>query len=115
MIAKGRDAFGWMSRGENNGHTHLTDEQVLDIRRQLAAGVTQREVAEQYQITQTNVSAINVGKSWTHLLPDDYTPAKGRCNQHTANIKTGRSWKHLWNDAPTESLNRRSVTATTEQ
>jgi hypothetical protein len=46
MIAKGRDAYDWAGRGENNGLTHLTDEQVLDIRRKLATGMTQREVAE---------------------------------------------------------------------
>jgi hypothetical protein len=89
MIAKGRDSFDWMSRGENNGHTHLTDEQVMDIRRKLAAGMTQGEVGEQYLIGQTTVSHINLGNTWTHLLPDDYAPVEQRrpCGEDHARHK----------------------------
>jgi hypothetical protein len=75
MIAKGRDSFAWMSCGENNGHTHLTDEQVLDIRRKCAAGMTHNEIAEQYQVCRQTIDDINNGNRWTHLLPDDYAPA----------------------------------------
>jgi predicted DNA-binding protein YlxM (UPF0122 family) len=75
MIAKGRDAFSWMNRGELSGHTHLTNEQVLEIRRKCAAGMTHDEIAEQYQIERQAVSNINSGKTWAHLLPDDYMPA----------------------------------------
>ena len=75
MIAKGRDSFGWMSRGENNGHTHLTDEQVLDIRRKCVAGLTHDEIAEQYQVGRKTVDDINNGTRWAHLLPRDCEPA----------------------------------------
>ena len=45
MIAKGKDSFGWMNRGQLNGQARLTDEQVLDIRRKCATGMTHAQIA----------------------------------------------------------------------
>lgn len=63
MAKKGR----WKNKvfeGEQNGFAKLTEVQVLEIR---ATGGLQREIAEQYGITQTAVSAIKRRAAWRHL------------------------------------------------
>lgn len=54
-------------RGERNGSAVLTAEQALEVRRQLAAGATQRVVAAAFGIGQAQVSRIKTGRKWAHL------------------------------------------------
>jgi hypothetical protein len=59
--AKGRS---WSPVGERQGASKLTAADVLAIR---ADGRSQSVIAGEYGITQSNVSAIKLRKSWTHL------------------------------------------------
>lgn len=56
--AKGRNAD---RRGENNTQARLTDEQVNEIRKMCANGITQRKIAEKFGISQQHVSGIKRG------------------------------------------------------
>lgn len=47
----------------------LTEEQVRDIRRLYSAGkLMQREIAQQYGISRSNVSLIVNRKAWSHVV-----------------------------------------------
>lgn len=50
--------------GEGNGQARVTKAQVGQIRRRYAAGALQRELAEEFGIAQSQVSAIVRGKAW---------------------------------------------------
>ena len=53
-------------RGERNGQTKLTDEDVLAIRAEYATGtVTQRDIARRYSVSQTHVGQIVRGSRRT--------------------------------------------------
>jgi len=45
-------------RGENHGMAKLTDAEVREIRKRLAAGSKQREVATAFGVSQAHVSKI---------------------------------------------------------
>jgi hypothetical protein len=71
MMHKGRQGNrGWTfklpghSRGENNQACKLTPDEVRAIRKDIR---TQGMVAQQYKISQTQVSHIKLLKSWRHL------------------------------------------------
>ena len=53
--------------GENNGRVKLTESDVQEIRRLYAGGWFQREIAGDYGIHQTHVSAICRGHRWKHI------------------------------------------------
>lgn len=55
-----------MERGQAGGQK-LDHQTVRDIRRLLAGGVKQTEIAASYNVTQQNVSMIATGKSWGWL------------------------------------------------
>lgn len=57
---KGRNAN---RRGENNTQARLTDSQVVEIRELCAAGLSQRQIAERFGISQQHVSQIKTGKN----------------------------------------------------
>lgn len=59
--------FGRDTRGEKNSRAKLTEEQIKEIRALLQQRVAQRLIAEQFKISQSLVSAINVRKSWGHI------------------------------------------------
>lgn len=62
--AKGRAN---MPRGEAAGQAKLTEDQVRDIRRRVAAGETQRRVAAEYGISQPAVGYIVRRMTWSHV------------------------------------------------
>jgi hypothetical protein len=62
MVAKGRSP-----RGERQGRSKLTAEQVHAIRRALADGVTQKELARQYGCSPSNIGLIRHGTNWSWL------------------------------------------------
>jgi hypothetical protein len=66
LVSKGRNATV-RAYGEAGGSSKLTNDQVMDIRRQRAAGVRSRVLADRYGISRTNVRLIVIGKSWSHL------------------------------------------------
>lgn len=53
--------------GSTHGQAKLADSDVLEIRRRLAVGESQRSVAKDFKITQAMVSSIHLRKRWTHL------------------------------------------------
>lgn len=63
------DALGRSQQavGERNGATRLTTATVLAIRERVAAGATQKEVAEEYGLSKQTVNAIVLRHSWRHL------------------------------------------------
>jgi hypothetical protein len=62
MATKGRSAWGG-----SNSRAKLTAPQVHQIRELLAAGVLQREIAQQFDVSRPTVSDIKRGRSWYQL------------------------------------------------
>ena len=60
-----------LQRGQPKGQEHsqakLTEDQVREILRRLAAGERQQDLAEAFGVTPSNVSHIKRGVSWAHL------------------------------------------------
>lgn len=54
-------------RGSKNGHSRLTEYQVIEIRRMLTDGQTQRAVAAEFGVSQYAIWAISTRKRWTHV------------------------------------------------
>jgi len=68
MLAKGRGrVWGGAYPGERNHAAKLTEEQVLEIRRLHASGVTGTALAERYGVSNTNISYIVKRKKWAHI------------------------------------------------
>ncbi|WNN95988.1 helix-turn-helix DNA binding domain protein [Arthrobacter phage Hirko] len=53
-------------RGSDRPAAKLTDPQIVEIRQAYAHGARQRELAEQYGVTQGLVSGIVNGRRWRH-------------------------------------------------
>ena len=62
-----RNAKGRQAKGVGNGTHKLTVDQVLEIRRLVAGGMTQSDVASHYGVTRRLVNFIINGKLWTHI------------------------------------------------
>lgn len=54
-------------RGEANGQSKLTEDDVLGVRAARAAGETEVSIARRYHVSQTTISHIVRGKKWAHL------------------------------------------------
>lgn len=61
-------------RGMENGHSKLTDDQVLAIRRERQAGETMAVLAHRYSTTAGNIHAIVHRRTWTHLSEENRQP-----------------------------------------
>lgn len=64
-VARGK--FNLPENGENHPCTVLTAERVSEIKRLSALGASNKELAEKFHVTHSNISAIILGKSWTHI------------------------------------------------
>lgn len=67
MVQKGRNSKGkpQIHLGEQNGNHKLTTEQVISIRERYAAGgITQKELAQEFEISPTQLSRIVRGLFW---------------------------------------------------
>lgn len=62
MARKGRSA-----RGEQSGLANVTENIVRAIRTRRAEGVSLKQLAEEYKMSQGNVSMIANGRSWAHV------------------------------------------------
>lgn len=58
---------GTYQRGEQAGFVKLTETQVKSIRRLVAKGFTQREVARRFNVSNENVSLIIRRRTWRHV------------------------------------------------
>jgi hypothetical protein len=64
MVAKGRSTFG-----ERNAGAKLTGAQVGAIRQRWSEGVTQTQLATEYDVSQSLISLLVRGVRWRHLKP----------------------------------------------
>lgn len=55
------------STGEQNNNSKLTDEKVLQIKKLLAKGFFQKEIALMFNVGLATISAIKTGRNWKHL------------------------------------------------
>jgi hypothetical protein len=58
---------GPRARGSSNGASVLTEDDVRRLRELVAAGVTQRNIAQEYGIAPATVSRIVTRKLWSHI------------------------------------------------
>jgi hypothetical protein len=66
MMRKGRWKREWKI-GEGSSRAKLTDDNVREIRRLRAQGVTIREVAKRFGVTTGPIDQIMSGKRWSHV------------------------------------------------
>jgi len=63
-----RDAKGRQPVGINNGRAKLTEEDVIEIKTRLAAGLeTQQVIANDFNVNHQQISRIKNGKLWKHI------------------------------------------------
>jgi hypothetical protein len=65
-VAKGRQDHAKPARGEHHGRTKLTEQDVREIRA-LHGVIIQRDVAQMYGISKSQVERIQYGKSWVSI------------------------------------------------
>ena len=53
--------------GSENNNAKITDDEILQIRACLAAGISQSKIAKAFGIHQGHVSRIKLGKVWSHV------------------------------------------------
>lgn len=58
------------AKGTQKGTAKLTDDQVLEIRAKLAAGVQGKALATEYEVGKATISVIKNAKGWTHLATE---------------------------------------------
>lgn len=66
---------GTHKRGSGIGNSRLTERDVHNIRKRIAAGEGNRSIAADYNIHHASISCIRVGKSWSWLD----TPEEEQC------------------------------------
>jgi predicted XRE-type DNA-binding protein len=65
---KDRERNGKTSKGEHRPASKLTQEDIIKIRRLHELGMySQREIADMFNVHQTKISQIVLGKSWNHV------------------------------------------------
>jgi hypothetical protein len=67
MVQKGRAGSG---RGELNPYAKLTERDVVEIRRRVSAGETQKSVAHEYEVDIATINKIVHRKTWPHVCED---------------------------------------------
>ncbi len=56
-----------VKRGAEHPSSKLTEEQILTIFQYLRQGLTQKSIAQIFGVTNSMISSIKTGKSWSHL------------------------------------------------
>ena len=64
---------GRMLRGEQDGNSKLTEEEVLEIRKMYAEGYTQQELADEFGVSVSQINNIVNRKNWAWLPEEDET------------------------------------------
>lgn len=68
MTAKGRGKqLSDGRKGEQNGNHRLKKEQVIEIKKGLKAGESQRGMARKFGVSKTLIYYIRLGKTWAHI------------------------------------------------
>ena len=55
------------NRGQRQWKAKLTDTDVIAIKKLLISGISQRQIAQQFNVHPTTISCIAVGKTWRHI------------------------------------------------
>ncbi|AEW47209.1 putative endonuclease [Bacillus phage BCP78] len=55
------------TKGERNGFSKLTEKDVIGIKKLLAKGKYQKEIASMYNVARSTITAINKGDTWSHI------------------------------------------------
>jgi hypothetical protein len=58
---------GTDQKGSNNNHSVLIEEKVMDIKRDLANGLSYAKIAKKYNVSKSAIAHINKGRSWEHI------------------------------------------------
>jgi hypothetical protein len=58
---------GTVNRGERQGSTHLTDDDVREIRRLSAMGLSCKKIGSRFNICAQSVHNIRTGATWSHV------------------------------------------------
>ena len=66
MLERGRQSNG-VRLGSQNGNNKLTETAVADIKRQIAAGRSNQQIAPEYGVSQQMISKIRNGHFWRHV------------------------------------------------
>lgn len=64
MIAKGRNVI---FRGKQNGAAKLSETDIVEIRQLREQGTSRLELAQQYNVSENNISRITNRKTWRHV------------------------------------------------
>lgn len=64
-----RDRQGRTAKGESNGRSKLTEEQVAAIKARLSEGAAKRQLAREYGVDRTTIRDIDCGRIWKHVAP----------------------------------------------
>lgn len=67
MMAKGRRVQGRTHRGSESNLSKLSEPQVAEIRRAVAAGATKNAMARRYGVSRGAIVQIAQGKTWAHM------------------------------------------------
>lgn len=55
------------NRGETHNRAKLTEDDVREIRRLLAAGVARKDIAQRFGVTAPHIGHIKFGRLWAHI------------------------------------------------
>jgi len=67
MYSKGRECAPPHKQGSAHGCAKLTEADIPGIRDRLKEGLTQVEIAKEYNISRSQIGAIKNGKNWRHV------------------------------------------------
>lgn len=70
--ASHKEANGTHPRGQNNGFSKLSEENVIEILSRFDAGETAKSLAREFCITPLHVNDLYRGKAWPHLNRSDF-------------------------------------------
>lgn len=65
--AKGRCKIGRRARGEAHCHSKLTESGVVEIRKRIAKGDSNKEIAADFGVSGPLIRCIKLGKIWKHV------------------------------------------------
>lgn len=74
--------------GEENNNAILTDKEVIKIRS--TKDLSQNELAERFNVSKSTIKHILRGRSWTHLIDDNFKPISLKNKRVKININIAR-------------------------
>jgi len=58
---------GTIAKGERNGRSKLTDENITEIRKRRASGELLKTIAHDFSVSQGTISHVALGRKWKHV------------------------------------------------